>query len=171
MRSAFKLPTRNIRAVVVLIMLWAIEISAQNPTTAQATKRNMELLLCGHGSSLIDKQIVLYGVTSQGKPGLKNASPKDQGPRYTPAFWVGRNKQQRILVVIPNGLLPVGPSNLTRSVETGDIVDITGTVRTAPGTTQLKAVYRLDDEGVAMVQHAGVIVEAGSIVVYGPAKK
>lgn len=162
---------RNAQRLSVLISLSLLCIAAAGQTTAEATKHNMDVLLSGQGSSLIDKQIVLYGVTAQGKPGITNTAPKNQGLRHTPAFWIGPDKGERILVAIPSGLSPVDTSNITRSVEAGDIVDITGTVRTAPGATQLKAVYRLSDEGVARVRRAGVIVEAGSVVVHGPLKK
>lgn len=171
MRHALRFPAPKTPFSLVLISILLLCIAAAAQTAAEATKHNMQLLLSGQGSSLIDKQIVLYGVTAQGKPGVTNTAPKNQGVRYAPAFWIGPNKRQEILVTIPNGLLPVDTSNITRPVQPGDIVDITGTVRAAPGTTQLKAVYRLSSQGVTRVQRSRVIVEAGSVVVHGPANK
>ncbi len=85
--------------------------------------------------------------------------------RYSPSFWIGPSRKKLILVSIPSGLDPVSPANITRHVEKGDIVDVTGTVRPAPDDTQLKAVYGLDNNGIAQVRQLGIIVEAGAVIV------
>jgi len=136
-----------------------------------STQQNMQLLLSGKGSELIQKPIVLLRVVVKGKPPGKNTSPKNQGPPYLPAFWVGPGRNQCVLVVIPNGLVPVNLGNTTDHVKPGDAVNITGTVRKAPDPTQLQAVYHLDKDEIAVVQREGVVVEASAIVVRGPASR
>jgi hypothetical protein len=127
----------------------------------------MQLLLSGKGAELIQKPISLPGVTVQGMPSGKNTSPKNQGPPYLPAFWVGPDSNQRVLVVIPDGLVPVNLGNTTAHVKPGNLVNITGTVTKAPDPTQLEAVYHLNQPEIDLVQREGVIVKASAIVVRG----
>ncbi|MFZ0733127.1 MAG: hypothetical protein WAM79_12440 [Candidatus Sulfotelmatobacter sp.] len=153
-------------SVLCALLFFSLFVDGQK-TTAAATQHNMQLLLSGKGAELIQKPIMLSRVTVQGEPSGKNTSPKNQGEAYLPAFWVGPGSNQRVLVVIPNGLVPVNLGNITAHVKPGDLVDITGTVRKTPDATQLEAVYHLKQPEIDVVQREGVIVKASAIVVRG----
>ena len=157
---------RTIFLAVSAFLLFASFADAQKDAP-DATEQTMQMLLSGNGSQLIQKPIVLSRVTVQGKSSGKNTHAKDLGQAYVPAFWVGPNSNRRVLVVIPNGLVPVNMNNDTASVNPGDTVNITGTVRKAPDPTQLEAVYHLSKQDISVVQREGVIVKASAIDVHG----
>jgi hypothetical protein len=160
------LTTPSSIAVLCVLLFFSTLVRGQKGI-AGATQHNMQLLLSGKGAELIQKPISLPGVTVQGMPSGKNTSPKNQGPPYLPAFWVGPDSNQRVLVVIPDGLVPVNLGNTTAHVKPGNLVNITGTVTKAPDPTQLEAVYHLNQPEIDLVQREGVIVKASAIVVRG----
>lgn len=173
-RNEIRMKCRSIvvRFVPILcafLLLASFTEGRQN--SADSTQQTMQVLLAGKGSQLIQKPIVLSGVTVQRRSSGKNTHPKDLGRANVPAFWVGPSANQRVLVVIPNGLVPVDMGNSTATVKPGDAVNITGTVRQAPDVTQLEAVYHLGKQEISVVQREGVIVEASAIDVRGPASR
>jgi hypothetical protein len=162
----------RVRLALIVIAISAIAvllpvIAAPEQNADDNTGQILQLLLSGKGSSLIQKPIVLSGIAVQGNSKEKNTAPNHVTTKHPPAFWVGKNAQEAVLVTVPSGLMPVNRGNTTAQVKKGDLVDITGTVRPAPDAIQLKAVYHLGASEVQRVQREGVVVEAGSIVVRG----
>lgn len=165
----FSIALRRLSTLCALLVS-SLLVAAQN-AAPDPTQHNLQLMLSGKGSQLVQKPIVLLRVAVQGKPPGKNTNPKDLGETHNPAFWVGPSPTHRVLVIIPNGLVPVNMSNNTAAVSPGDLVNITGTVRKAPDATQLKAVYHLSKDEIDVVHREGVIVQASAIDVRGPAPR
>jgi hypothetical protein len=147
---------------MLCFLLSASGSTQQKSATAQQTLR---ILASGRGASLIHKPIDLSRVTVDGVPNSITIAPKNVGQDHVSGFWIGPSETEQVFVSLPGGLVPVNTSNLTRQIRKGEVVSITGTVQATPDDTQLKALYRLSAQAIAKIHRAGVIIEAGSIVV------
>lgn len=152
-------------SLIAAAVLCTLIFSPAQENNAEMTRQNMQMLVSGKGSALINKPIVLWRVTVEAWPDTSATAPKNKGVNYPPAFWVGQRRDKSVLVAIPDGLVPVDRNDQTSKVRKGDRVDITGTVRAAPDKTQLMAVYSLNAAEVQIIEREGVIVEAGAVVV------
>lgn len=136
------------------------------PKAGETTSQTLDLLSSGKGASLINKPIILTRLRVEGVPKSIDIAPKNVGQSHVSGFWIGSSARERVFVSVPDGLVPVDTNNQTSQIRKQEVVTVTGAVRPAPDATQLKAVYRLSDNGIKAVQREGVIVEAGSIVVH-----
>ena|SRR5579883_2603063 len=159
--------TRALRPISGLLLLVFCSGASAQQQKSTHTPEIMHELLSGKGEALLQKPIVLNRVPVQSLTRSYEIAPKSMGIAHEAAFWIGENAKERVLVILGRSLVPVNPQNVTALVKKGDLVDITGTVQRPPDATTLRALYRLSNSEIQVVQRDGVVVAAGSIVVHG----
>ncbi|MEO8725511.1 MAG: hypothetical protein ABI383_05255 [Acidobacteriaceae bacterium] len=124
------------RAVVVQ------PIQLQNSTLATLTAPDK--------SSYIGKQVTLSQVQIQGSAGDS-------------AWWVGPSNMQELLVVTPQNVHPTKSGGAQTTLNNGDLVNITGTVKQAPPTQQAQQHWGLSSDDATRLDNQGVYVEASNL--------
>lgn len=120
----------------------------------------MALLEAQNKRQYVDQPVVMNSVIVQKRVGDN-------------AFWVGTNNSTAPLLVVvnangnngnaTNSNVNNGGNNAGSNIQQGEEVDVTGTVRSAPGAAQASKDWNLTRAGAERLQREGAFVEASGV--------